>query len=67
MQMREDNLGIVLLDALTYHEGWLSEERFAEKLSLGAKQVRTGSSPHSPQQHSRARLHTTTCACAPAI
>jgi DNA-binding GntR family transcriptional regulator len=30
----------VLLDALSYHEGWISEERLAGKLQLSGKQVR---------------------------
>lgn len=28
------------MDALSYHESWVSEEKFFEKLSLGGKQVR---------------------------
>jgi hypothetical protein len=40
VQTRENDLGIVLLDALSYYEGWMSEERFAEKLQLSGKQVR---------------------------
>lgn len=39
VQIKEDNLGIVLLDALSYHE-WVSEEKFAEKLRLSSRQVR---------------------------
>lgn len=40
MQAKENDLGIVLLDALSFHEGWVAEERFAEKLQLSGKQVR---------------------------
>lgn len=39
VQIREDNLAIVLLDALSYHE-WVSEDKFAEKLGLSSRQVR---------------------------
>ena len=37
--MNEDNLAIVVLDALSYHE-WVSEDKFAEKLRLSARQIR---------------------------
>ena len=33
-------MAVILIDALSYHDGWISEENFAKKLHLGGKQVR---------------------------
>ena len=40
LQVKEENLAIVVIDTLaTWAQGWVSEERFAQKLQLSAKQV----------------------------
>lgn len=39
-QVSESDLAVVIMDGLSYHEGWVSEEKFCQKLSLGGKQVR---------------------------
>eukprot|EP00892_Ulva_mutabilis_P006426 jgi/Ulvmu1/4155/UM019_0134.1 len=39
-KISESNLAVVIVDGLSYHEGWVSEEKFCQKLSLGGKQVR---------------------------
>ena len=33
-------MAVIVIDALSYHDGWISEENFAKKLHLGGKQVR---------------------------
>lgn len=40
LQVSEANLAVILIDALSYHEGWVYEDKFAEKLGLAPKAVR---------------------------
>jgi predicted transcriptional regulator len=40
IQISEKDLAVVIIDALSYHDGWVTEDRFAKKLNQGGKQVR---------------------------
>ena len=40
VQVKENDLGIVLIDALTHVQGWMAEDRLATQLQLSGKQVR---------------------------
>lgn len=40
MQTPEKDLAVIIIDALSYHDGWVTEDKFAKKLNLGGKQVR---------------------------
>jgi transcription initiation factor IIE alpha subunit len=40
MQLSEKDMAVVIMDALSYHDGWVTEDNFAKKIQLGGKQVR---------------------------